>query len=48
MPKKKPATELTTEQAAKRLFPKKVREAIKKEAAESDAKGEKHAKTKGK
>ena len=30
--RKKQARELTTEEAAKKLFPKKVREAVKKEA----------------
>ena len=32
MPRKKKAHELTTEEAMRRLFPKKVREELKKEA----------------
>ena len=40
MPKKnkKPAKELTTEEAMKRLFPKKVRERLKEVAHEKDDK----------
>lgn len=39
--KPKPANELTTDEAVKKLFPKKVRDEAKKEAKESDRKGEK-------
>jgi len=38
MPKKKSAKELTTEEAMKRLFPKKVRERLKEVAHEKDDK----------
>ena len=37
--RKKSAGELTTEQAMKKLFPKKVRDAAKKTAQESKTKG---------
>ena len=37
----KPAVELTDEEVMRRLFPKKVRETIKREAEESDRKAEK-------
>ncbi len=36
--KQQPATELTTEELAKRLFPKKVRDEIHRVAQESDRK----------
>lgn len=35
MPKKKPARELTSEEALRRLFPKKVAEKAKEEAKKS-------------
>ncbi|MBI2857568.1 MAG: hypothetical protein HYX90_00700 [Chloroflexi bacterium] len=38
--KKKPATEMTTEELAKRVFPKKVRDEIRRVAEESDKKNE--------
>ena len=41
MTKPKKVSELTSKGLAKRLFPKEVREEAKKEAAESDKKGEK-------
>jgi hypothetical protein len=44
MPKrkqKKTAMEMTTEELAKRVFPKKVRDEIRRIAEESDAKKEK-------
>ena len=43
--KKKPDTELTTDEAIKRLFPRKVIKEAKREAAESDKKGEKNEKS---
>ena len=36
MPKKKPATELTKDEAMKRLFPKKVRDEVHRIAHEKD------------
>lgn len=51
MPKKKPARELTDEEALKRLFPKKVRDELKKVAHENDppedSEGQKPPKNKG-
>ena len=38
MPKKKPATDLTTEEAMRRLFPKKVVEKAKEEAEKASQK----------
>jgi len=38
MPRKKPAIELTTEEALKRLFPKKAREELYRVAHEKDGK----------
>jgi len=40
MTKRKPVDKLTTEEAARRLFPKPVRDAIREEARKSDSKGE--------
>ena len=37
--RKKPATELTTEEAMKKLFPKKVRETVKETAEKARKKG---------
>ncbi len=42
--RKKPAGELTDAQALRRLFPKDVREEIKREVREADRKGEKRKK----
>jgi len=36
VPKRKPAKDLTNDEAMKRLFPKKVREELKKVAHEND------------
>jgi hypothetical protein len=41
MPKKKKAEELTTEEAMRRLFPKKARDQLKKEAEKARSKGSK-------
>ena len=41
MPRKKKAHELTTEQAMRRLFPKKVRETLKSEAEKARQKATK-------
>ncbi|HUP59310.1 MAG TPA: hypothetical protein VNA69_02695, partial [Thermoanaerobaculia bacterium] len=42
MSRKKPARELTTEEVLKRIFPKQVREELKKVAHEKDQKGPKN------
>ncbi len=41
--KKKPATEMTTEEMAEHVFPKKVREELKRVAHEKDEAKEKRA-----
>ncbi len=41
MPKKKPAPQLTTEEAMSRLFPKKVAEKAKEEARKASEKSRK-------
>ncbi len=41
MPKKKKDIDLTTEEVAKKLFPKKVRDELKKVAHKDDEKGNK-------
>ena len=38
MPRKKPAKDLTTEEALKRIFPKKAREELHRVAHEKDSK----------
>lgn len=40
--KRKPAMELTTEEAMKRLFPKEVRKELKRIAHENDVKPQRH------